>query len=202
MENVIEIRPRRAGKTTDLIRKFITDETQSYFILPNHNMKVYIKSHMIDLGIQWEQVEHKIFVIDEFLGRTMKFGESLRGSKCPTNIFKNNPTHVYIDEDFRLKPNQVEKLLEYTYNFDFKIHGVGTSMRLYNRSLLDLVRFMKTNGSFNKSMDFLNKVTQEIIQKDYMFNFLTEPSFKFLLNQVLKLFNLIQKLRIMIVKHS
>jgi hypothetical protein len=179
MQNTIEIRPRRSGKTTELIGLFAGEFNDSYLIVPNIHMLERIKKEMVPdicgVKFSWSLLDKRMFTFNDFFNNFFNT-ESRNVVKNITSGKLKNGAHIYIDEVFLLEQNHIKILLENARNY--KIYGIGTSLKLYDRILINQVRCMKQNHSINKGLDYFREDIQKAIKDDYLYNFLTEPNFK------------------------
>jgi len=182
MKNSIEIRARRTGKTTDLLKNFFEDQNNAYFLVHKAQMKDYIlRSIQNNFLVDVNEVKDKIITLRDILNKkSFRSHDSILmgfGTRTFRKYQKSKIT-LYIDEILCFTQPEVKEILKLKDEIDLTIIGIGTAQTLYNKSLIELTRFIKKQDKPLEMLDLLKREVKHEILEDYMYNFLTEPDFR------------------------
>jgi hypothetical protein len=150
---------RRSGKTTKIIKKFITDwenqNTNSIIVVPNIDMKKSITEKILK---QLNHITHSSIISKIF---TPNSSDGLRGQKIDT---------VYVDDALSCDKQKLWYACTHVL-YDCNIICYTTPDRIYKHEKIELTKILKRNPNMRK---YINEHVLQEIDEYYCENILTE----------------------------
>lgn len=167
----INIYPRQTGKTTKLLETLYEYMQCGQQVIVVCDHEAWAKRLKREFTKKYER--HNANLNEIFVGvhSLVKEDSPLWRSLLFRAFYED--AVILIDEYLLFSPENKKALWKILKGHKKDIKSYTTSDMLYNKDLLAIVRAFK-EGAIS-SLSFLNEETQEIVDKHYLYNFITDP---------------------------